>query len=228
MKNTVPAKGQLPSDKTVSDPLGNGGKKILFLGNSITRHGPAPEIGWTGDWGMAASAPEKDYVHLLMEKIRSADPDAQYMTASLSAWASEYWNDTSFEQIYRKALDYGADVIVIRIGENIHKEHLAHHSLETALGRMLDRFATPSVQFLMTDCFWRNEPVDAVLRQVARDRNIPMVSLGDLGDSGENMAVGRFEHAGVAMHPGDLGMERIADRIFAAFSENIDDFQQDG
>ena len=40
-------------------------KKILVVGNSILRHGPCKEIGWERDWGMAASAPEKDFVHLL-------------------------------------------------------------------------------------------------------------------------------------------------------------------
>ena len=33
--------------------------RVLFLGNSITLHGPAPAIGWEGNWGMAASTVRK-------------------------------------------------------------------------------------------------------------------------------------------------------------------------
>ena len=48
----------------------NGGKiNVLFIGNSITRHEPKPEIGWDHDWGMAASCKENDYVHVAVKLL---------------------------------------------------------------------------------------------------------------------------------------------------------------
>lgn len=44
-------------------------EKILFLGNSSTFHPPRDEVDWQGNWGMAASAADKDYVHLLVTKL---------------------------------------------------------------------------------------------------------------------------------------------------------------
>ena len=62
--NPVPAIGQNAKDQKVFDPAKKG-PRVLFVGNSITLHGPRPQIGWTNNWGMAASARDKDYVHLL-------------------------------------------------------------------------------------------------------------------------------------------------------------------
>ena len=49
--------------------VNTGGVKVVFIGNSITLHGKLPEIGWYNEWGMAASAAEKDYVHLVTAAI---------------------------------------------------------------------------------------------------------------------------------------------------------------
>ena len=43
--------------------------KVLFVGNSIAKHAPKPSIGWNNDCGMAASSPDKDFVHLTVKKI---------------------------------------------------------------------------------------------------------------------------------------------------------------
>ena len=51
------------------DVTADGDIKVLFIGNSITLHGVAPQIGWTNRWGMAASSQEKDYVHLVAAGI---------------------------------------------------------------------------------------------------------------------------------------------------------------
>ena len=74
--NPVPALGQNAKDQKAFDSAGTG-PRILFVGNSITLHGPRPQIGWTNNWGMAASSLDKDYVHLLQKKIAAVRPDAQ-------------------------------------------------------------------------------------------------------------------------------------------------------
>lgn len=45
------------------------GYKVLFLGNSITVHERAPQIGWDHNWGMAASREANDYVHLVLRGL---------------------------------------------------------------------------------------------------------------------------------------------------------------
>ena len=63
------------------------------------------------------------------------------------------------------------------------------------------------------DLFWKKEEIDGAIHRVAEELNCPLVRLGDLGDEKENMAIGEYWHEGVAMHPNDVGMERIAQRI---------------
>ena len=56
--------------------------KVLFVGNSITLHGPKADIDWHGNWGMAATSADKDYVHLVTKALaarqgRGAAPERQ-------------------------------------------------------------------------------------------------------------------------------------------------------
>ena len=62
---------------------------------------------------------------------------------------------------------------------------------------------------------------DEAIKEFAQENNIPFVDLGDLGELDEMKAVGLFEHSGVAAHPGDLGMEKIAERIYDKIDPTI-------
>ena len=92
--------------------------KVLYLGHSMTRHGPSQKIGWTNDWGMAASAREKDYAHLVARGIEAKT--GRKTEIRLRNIASFERNLAGFDMAGQFAEDraWGADYTVIFIGEN--------------------------------------------------------------------------------------------------------------
>lgn len=219
-KNTVAAKGQLTPSQFVSfERPENQGIRVLFVGNSITRHGIAHNIGWHWDWGMAASAKEKDYVHRVIDKVEKTNPDACFCICQVAEWERKYKENDATLPLYASAADFEADIIVMRLIENAKVPPEDWEEFKAAYGRLisyLDRKKKAKV--LVTTGFWKHKG-DEALRQFARENGMPLVELGDLGEMDEMKAVGLFEHSGVAAHPGDLGMETIAGRIYDVVRE---------
>lgn len=214
-KNSVSSKNQLNGNGLVTFFNNNGkGKRVLFVGNSITRHGYAPQIGWNNDWGMAASDIEKDYVHILIKKIRQTDSDAAFCIAQVADWEREYLNGETVLDKYTDASDFGADIIIMRMIENCPYDKFDSEKFieeYKKLMQFLDK--SKKAKFIITTGFWKHAGDDAI-RQVANETGYPLVELGDLGELDEMKAIGLFEHEGVANHPGDKGMAEIAERIF--------------
>jgi len=190
------------------------GIRILFAGNSITLHGVLTEIGWNVEWGMAASAKEKDYVHRIMSAVRKEQPDAAFCICQVAEWECKYQNGALTNALYEQARNFEADVIVMRFIENCPAKEFDKTVFKNELGKLLDYLnGTGKAKIIMTTGFWRH-PGDEAIVEYAKEKNLPLVELGDLGDDDAMKALGLFEHNGIANHPGDLGMEKIAERIF--------------
>lgn len=216
-ENTVKAEGQVSPTERITVRESGANFRILFIGNSITRHEPAPHIGWYGNWGMAASCEAKDYVHVAVAMLEKRFGAVDYMYVNASNWERQFWDEATLAEL-QPARDFEADVVVIRIGENMWgvREELEKRDALPYFKDMVKFFVKkPSAKVIVTDLFWANELLDGIIRATCRDCGYTLVQIGDLGTQDENMAIGQFEHHGVSVHPCDLGMQRIAERIVA-------------
>jgi hypothetical protein len=213
-KNSVSSANQLKETHLVKfdSPYGSG-KRIMFVGNSITLHGVLDEIGWHHAHGMAASEKEKDYVHLTEAAVRKQDPSAAFCICQVANWERQYQEGEKTFSLYESAQSFGADIIVIRCIENCPSAGFDGDVFEAQLDKLiryLDK--AQKAKIIITTGFWAH-PGDDALRKYASKNGLPCVELGDLGEQDEMKALGLFAHEGVANHPGDLGMKNIAERI---------------
>ena len=197
--------------------------KILFLGNSITLHGPAEKIGWTGNWGMAASAEAKDYVHLVTAALAETTGAApEIMVKNIADFERKYASYDP-EKNLKEQIGFSADLIILAIGENVPNlnSEEAKSQFKTSLTKLLDVLkASHPPTLIVRSCFWPNQAKDQILKQVCQEAGGIFVDIGMLGKDESNYARAErpFKHKGVANHPGDKGMQAIANAILDAIN----------
>lgn len=92
------------------------GERLLFVGYSITRHGPSAKVAWTGNWGMAASAEAKDYVHLVVDAVakkRGVKPE--FLVANVADLERSYATVDAAAKL-KSEMAFQADTVVVAIG----------------------------------------------------------------------------------------------------------------
>ena len=198
--------------------------KVLFLGNSITLHGPAENIGWKGNWGMAASTAEKDYVHLLLTRLAAA---AHGQPVSMVRNIADFERQHSTYDIparLKPELDFEADLIIVAIGENVSplKTPEAKAQFRTAFANLLAELRKRGHPTLIVrSCFWADPAKDDIMRQETAAAAATWVDISALGKVEQNhgRAEREWKHAGIGAHPGDRGMEAIAAAIWTAIQQ---------
>lgn len=214
-ENTVDPHGQLEPSEFVTFTYQGGDTKVLFIGNSITRHEVREQIDWYGDWGMAASSIEKDYVHQTVRMLEERGMKVDYCVAQVAEWEFRFDEDLGpLEELYSNARAFEADIVIVRTCENMKKDILDQG--KPYFDNMIRFFCSnPNARVIVTDSFWPLEVRDRFIREICEERGYTFCKISDMGVDEKYMATGLFRVKAVCRHPGDLGMEEIAKRLVA-------------
>ncbi len=196
-------------------------RKVLFLGNSITKHGPKADIDWSGNWGMAATAEANDYVHLVTKALtEKAGAAPEVMVKNIADFERAY-SDYDVAAKMKDAIEFKADLIILAIGENVPGLKTAEDKTKleasvTTLLRALKGEGKPTI--LVRSCFWANAAKDEALQLACTAVGGVYVNISSLGKDEANYGRSErpYKHAGVANHPGDKGMAAIAAALVQA------------
>ena len=213
-ENTVSRKDQLQGySRTYFLGKENSPLRILIFGNSITLHPNNKELSWFHNWGMAASDISKDYVHILFKKLSTALNFEPYMLISQVTDAESQLYKYDYESLnIEKA--FKPDIVIFRLGDNIFPVK-SNDVVYNLFDRLLEVVKKENQQVILTGSYFVNESIEPIINKYAKINHYSFIKLDDISLDEKNWGgINNYSHIGVAKHPGDRGMNIIADRIF--------------
>lgn len=196
----------------------NGNLRVLIFGNSITRHSPNEELGWSGDYGMAASKIENDYVHVLFSETEKQGKKPYFLVSQASQFEADFYKDNALDFLSAEK-DFSPDVIILRLGDNVYPFDDESVFL-SSFKKLIDTCKTERTKVIVTGSYFENRPIEPFLIKLCQKFGYKYVKIDDLSYDESNWGDAlKFKHDGVRRHPGDKGMKEIAERIFLAVCE---------
>lgn len=229
MENLQPIVNPLEKDEEATDDaedLGtyvgyNGKLKVLILGNSYTYHAPATfdfngdgvtDVTWTGNWGMAASSEDKDYVHVLQSYAQEKNMDVEFKIKNIAVMENNYQNYKEYLAEYAEEQEYNPDILIMSIGTNMHANNLG--TLAESYEGMINAFkGTNTEQVICTMLLNTGDNRKTEMFKVAQENGYAWVDVTDR-TSGEYLNTETYGQNAVGWHYGDNGMKMVADAIW--------------
>ncbi len=201
-------------------------ERVLFLGNSITMHPPSEAADWSGNWGMAASAMAKDYVHVLARSLGEITGKAPELLAENIAEFELDYDTYDVSARLGKYTDFRADLAVVAIGENVSPLDDAESQgrFRAAFLALLTALWDSGVSAIVVrGTFWTDETKDRIMSEACAAAGAAFVDISPLGRTESNYARSErsFTHDAVGAHRGDRGMKAIADAILGAIRDRL-------
>ncbi len=208
--------------------------RILFIGDSITKHGTnaaiVKKLGWDHEAGMAASEESKDYAHVFAAELQGLLPDRKvelfYHTLGGSGTVAQRLAAVDQVAVVEPHL------VIVQLGEH-EKETDGLDSLRSNYRKLLTAFQTqgtpprviavgPWSPILGNSNSryngWPGQVEDA-MRGICEELKVPFVSVRELADDPVNFGWG--ESGGVRWHPNDSGHAGYASKILSAYKQRL-------
>lgn len=199
------------SDSTVS---------MVFLGNSITICTMPEEESDKTKRGLTSTSIYNDYVHRLIEYISNKyNVNVDYSIANLAEFERTFTlREFDFKDKLRNNKISNPDWLIIQLGENVSEKDLSpDNKYREEFARLLSLY--PNSKKIVTIPFWPSKAKQRAATQIALDNDCYLVDLSHLGNGTDpsNLALSqrKYNTPGVGIHPGDTGMENIANVIFS-------------
>lgn len=187
-------------------PIPPGAFRVLYIGDSLTFHSPAPKL-WTYYAGMAASDAEHDFVHLATAHMQTKIK--RPVEIFYSHGGGKIGNMLAYLKVHP---ELKPDFIVLQGGENDPFDDAFHSNYEGLL-----QVFPAAKRIVLSD--WANTTKRDYEKAAAAKLHLVFIDLTAIkAEPGTIGNAGPFNHPGVAWHPNDKGMQRIAEEI----SKNFD------
>jgi hypothetical protein len=131
-ENIVPAEKQ--NNKSIYLGDSQGSPKVLFVGNSVTKHSIKQDIGWFQDCGMAASCKECDYVHIVSHALKENYPQASVGILHVAEFERNFDKNFDIAEEFKEAIDWKADIVILFFGANVSESYHASDTPKIKFG----------------------------------------------------------------------------------------------
>jgi hypothetical protein len=183
---------------------------IVILGNSITG-APLDTQVWNYGWGLSASSPEKDYVHLLYQDfVQYLGYSPYFKTLKMYDFEQNFLN-FDYKRLY--FIDtIKPQIIILRFGDNIDGTAAVSDHLWKSFDLLLKTLKPKTDVVICTSRWYPNKTVDAIMRHCCIENGISFIDISYLYNDKRNLASSEreFSDKDWGTHPGDRGMEEIA------------------
>lgn len=195
---------------------------VQVFGNSLTGYYK------TGSPALGATDPDHDWFHYFSEYVKNINPNATVNRHTVAPWEQNATGrDVQFDQLFKPYLSQDTDLVVLQVGDNVNRED-SHATFKNDVMDLFKRVkeVSPKAKIYFVGFWFCNWPdmIDSV-KAACNKYDGTFVNITDLATSEENKSrIGEkvtlsdgstttITSEGEAIHPGNAGYKKIADRI---------------